>query len=145
MLTVSSAVPVLPVLGALHTWGQRWAWGPPRDGEAVDIGAILRATTGLAIPSRAKSGSVQITVEARGKPTCHYTLRIARGAMTITEAETPDADARIAGSERAWIDAFGPAANRRGLEVQGDERLADAVLSLCCGTQAVAAGVSAVA
>jgi DNA-binding HxlR family transcriptional regulator len=136
---------VLPVLGALHTWGQQWAWGPPREGEAVDIGAILRAATGLTIPARSKAGSVEITVTGRSKPACHYTLRVARGAMTITEAETPDADARVEGSEDAWIDAFGPAGNRRGLEIQGNEGLADAVLSLCCRPQAAAAGVSAVA
>ena len=137
---------VLPVVGALATWGYAWAWSPPRPGEAVDIGAILRASTGLAIPARSKVGTIEITVTGgRAKPTCHYTLRVGRGAMTIAEQETPDADARIAGSERAWVDAFGPAASRRGLTVEGDEALADAVLSLCCGTRLATAGVSAVA
>ena len=125
---------VLPVLGALHAWGQRWAWGAPREGEAVDIGAILRASTGLVVPSGATSGAVEAVVTGRGRPAAHYTLRVARGAMSISERETPDADARVVGTERAWIDAFGPAGNRRGLSVQGDEPLADAVLSLCCGT-----------
>ncbi len=38
---------VLPVVGALATWGYAWAWGPPRPGEAIDIGAILRASAGV--------------------------------------------------------------------------------------------------
>jgi DNA-binding HxlR family transcriptional regulator len=27
---------LLPVVGALARWGYRWAWGPPRPGEAID-------------------------------------------------------------------------------------------------------------
>jgi DNA-binding HxlR family transcriptional regulator len=137
---------VLPVLGSLHTWGQKWAWGPPREGEAIDIGAILRASTGLLIPNRTKSGSVEVVVTGRGNTPAYYTLRVSGGVMAIEERDTPDADARVTGSERAWVDAFGPSSNRRGLTVEGDESLADAFLSLCCGTHtAVAAGVSAVA
>src|SRR3954447_5482578 len=52
---------VLPVVGALATWGYAWAWGPPRPGEAVDIGAILRACSGLAVSTPVK-GAVEITV-----------------------------------------------------------------------------------
>ena len=42
---------LLPVIGALARWGYRWAWGPPRPGEAIDVGAILRCAPGLATPS----------------------------------------------------------------------------------------------
>jgi NhaP-type Na+/H+ and K+/H+ antiporter len=28
-------------------WGYKWAWGRPREGEAIDIGAILRLAPGL--------------------------------------------------------------------------------------------------
>src|SRR5689334_4630775 len=37
---------LLPVVGALARWGYRWAWGPPRPGEAIDVGAILRCVPG---------------------------------------------------------------------------------------------------
>jgi DNA-binding HxlR family transcriptional regulator len=35
------------VVSALARWGLRWAWGKPRPGERVDVGAVLRATSGL--------------------------------------------------------------------------------------------------
>src|SRR5829696_8757182 len=38
---------LMPVLGALARWGYEWAWGPPREGEAIDVGAILRIAPGL--------------------------------------------------------------------------------------------------
>jgi DNA-binding HxlR family transcriptional regulator len=41
---------LLPVIGELARWGYRNAWGPPRPGERVDVGAILRAATGLQMP-----------------------------------------------------------------------------------------------
>src|SRR5881394_726509 len=31
-----------PVLGELARWGYEWAWGPPRETERVDVGAIFR-------------------------------------------------------------------------------------------------------
>src|ERR671916_1087522 len=58
---------LLPVVGALSRWGYDWAWGPPRPGEAVDIGAILRSATGLPVASRAKAGTVEIVVTGRGR------------------------------------------------------------------------------
>src|SRR5947208_15381816 len=51
---------LLPVVGALARWGWRWTWGPPRPGEAIDIGAILRCAPGLAVPA-----GVHGTVELR--------------------------------------------------------------------------------
>src|SRR4026209_2933721 len=41
---------LLPVVGALARWGYRWTWGPPRTGEAIDIGAIFRCVPGLHMP-----------------------------------------------------------------------------------------------
>ena len=135
---------VLPVVGALATWGYAWAWSPPRPDEAVDIGAILRAAAGLAPGSRSRSGLVEIVVSARGRADRHYAMRTSRSSMTIEERPAPDADASVTGTEGAWIDAFSPAADRRGLTVTGDELLADAVLELC-GVAAARASSSAVA
>src|ERR1041384_6626866 len=38
---------LVPVIGALAAWGFAWAWGPPNDDEAIDIGAIFRVIPGL--------------------------------------------------------------------------------------------------
>src|SRR4026208_2500640 len=42
---------LVPGLGALAVWGYEWAWSRPRDGEAIDIGAILRLAPGLSLPA----------------------------------------------------------------------------------------------
>jgi DNA-binding HxlR family transcriptional regulator len=134
---------VLPVVGALATWGYAWAWSPPRAGEAIDIGAILRASAGLPVPGRDRAGTVEIVVSSRGRADRHYTLQVARGGMEIEERPAADADATASGSERAWVDAFSPAGDRGGLEITGDESLVDLVFETC-GT-AIAARASAVA
>src|SRR5947199_2437452 len=41
------AYELMPILGALARWGYDWAWGSPRDGESIDIGAIFRLAPGL--------------------------------------------------------------------------------------------------
>jgi DNA-binding HxlR family transcriptional regulator len=135
---------VLPVVGALATWGYTWAWGPPRPGEAIDIGAILRASVGVPMHGRTKAGTVELSVATRGRADRQYTLRVGRGRMTIEEGPAADAEARISGSEQAWIEALSPNGSRSGLDVQGDDRLADAVLE-ACGSAAAAAANSAVA
>src|SRR5687768_11038686 len=80
---------VLPVVGALSRWGYDWAWGPPRPGEAVDIGAILRSATGMSAPARAKSATVELVVTGRGRGDAYYAMKIDRGGMTISESREP--------------------------------------------------------
>lgn len=134
---------VLPVVGALATWGYAWAWSPPRPGEAIDIGAILRAAAGLPLGGRVDAGVVEIVVSARGRGERHYAMRVAGGSMAIEERPAPDADASVRGSEQAWIDAFGPTADRSGLAVEGDERLADSVLDACGAAASARASAAA--
>jgi DNA-binding HxlR family transcriptional regulator len=135
---------VLPVVGALATWGYAWTWGPPRPGEAIDIGAILRATSGSPLAVRTRSGVVEFAVSSRGRPERHYAMRIARGRMTIDEHPVADADARVSGDERAWIEAFSPGGSRAALAFEGDDALAGFVLD-ACGTAASAASADVVA
>jgi DNA-binding HxlR family transcriptional regulator len=136
---------VLPVVGALSTWGRRWAWSAPRSGEAVDIGAILRAATGIAVPGRSRAGVVEVRVTARGRADRCYALRCSRGRLTIEEREAPEAEARVSGSESEWIEALSPGGSPAGLAVGGDERLAAAVLEVCGAAPMASADASAVA
>src|SRR3712207_1419079 len=93
---------VLPVVGALARWGYDWAWSPPRPGEAIDVGAILRAATGMPAPARAK-GTVEIVVS--GRRNAVYAMTVGRDGMTISERDEPgDAEARVSGGERGWIE-----------------------------------------
>ncbi len=118
---------LLEVLGALARWGLRWAWTAPRDGEAIDIGAILRVAPGLITSPAGLSGTAELCVE-RDDGTSYYAITVAAGAATIVERKAPDAAARVRGSEADWIDALGPEAARGQLSITGDERLANTVL-----------------
>jgi hypothetical protein len=60
--------------------------------------------------------------------TKHYTLTVRRGSVTIAEIEDASADVLVAGSRDDWIDALGPDADRRGLRIDGDQRLASLLL-----------------
>jgi DNA-binding HxlR family transcriptional regulator len=127
---------LLPVLGALARWGYDWVWTAPRDGEAIDVGAILRIAPGLATAPAKLTGTTECLVTRPDGAICHYALSTERGRMAISEAPAPDAEARIAGSEQDWIDALGPAADRSGLSIDGDERLAALVLDGVCANAA---------
>jgi DNA-binding HxlR family transcriptional regulator len=125
---------LLPVLGALARWGYDWAWTAPRDGEAIDIGAILRIVPGLATPPASTAGTAEIAVSRPSDTTSHYALTVARGKVSIVEGPAPDAEAHIAGTEHDWIDALGPASARSALTITGDERLATIVLDGICAS-----------
>ncbi len=127
---------LLPVLGALARWGYDWVWTAPREGEAIDIGAILRIAPGLSSPAAGTSGTAELSVVRPDGTTCHYALKVARGTVSITEEEAPAAKARISGSERDWIEALGPDARRDALRISGDERLAGNVLDGVCANAA---------
>jgi DNA-binding HxlR family transcriptional regulator len=119
---------LLPVLGALARWGYDWAWTAPRESEAIDIGAILRIAPGLVTPPSGMSGVAEFAVQLDNATTKHYTLTVQRGAVTIGEQETDDADVHVSGWEVDWIEALGPGGDFAGLQIDGDERLASMLL-----------------
>ena len=119
---------LVPALAALARWGYDWAWTAPRDGEAIDIGAILRVAPGLCFPPAGLAGVTELTVEQPDGVVRHYALTAARGALSVAEVQAPDADARISGTENDWIEALGPDAARTGLRIEGDRHLAAAML-----------------
>ncbi|HEV7808233.1 MAG TPA: helix-turn-helix domain-containing protein [Solirubrobacteraceae bacterium] len=119
---------LLPVLGALARWGYDWAWTAPRDAEAIDIGAILRIAPGLVETPPGVNGVAEFTVRVDATTTKHYTLSVERGAVAIGERADAGANVRVAGTQEDWIDALGPDADRSGLRIEGDERLARALL-----------------
>jgi DNA-binding HxlR family transcriptional regulator len=118
---------LMPVLGALAAWGYEWAWGRPREGEAIDIGAILRIAPGLVRLPGATSGRVACVVEDADRR--DYLLTADQGRVTIEEREAPDADARVTGTQRDWIDVFAPDGSLQAVDVSGDRGLAEALLT----------------
>jgi DNA-binding HxlR family transcriptional regulator len=119
---------LLPVLGALGRWGYDWAWTAPRDAEAIDIGAILRIAPGIVDAPAGMSGVAEFTVHVDASTSKQYTLTIERGTVAIAERGDAGAGVRVAGSQDDWIDALGPDADRSGLQIDGDERLARVLL-----------------
>jgi len=119
---------LLPVLGALARWGLEWAWTAPREGEAIDIGAILRVAPALIEAPDGRTGTAELSVARADGTTCHYVISFSAAGTSIAEQRAGDATTRITGSESDWIEAFGPCADRSGLVVSGDKRLAARVL-----------------
>ena len=126
-LTASSR-DLLPVLGALARWGYEWSWTAPRDGEAIDIGAILRIAPGLVYPPPGLKGVAELRVVQPDGATRHYTLSVSGGGVQISETEASSIDVRISGNESDWIAALGPESDRSRLSIDGDERLAGILL-----------------
>ena len=119
---------LLPVLGALARWGYRWGWTAPRDGEAIDIGAILRITPGLVNPPPAVDGVAELRVTQADGATRRYTLSVSGGGVQISESEASSTDVRIVGTQSDWIGALGPESDRSRLSIDGNERLAQILL-----------------
>lgn len=119
---------LLPVLGALARWGYDWAWSAPRDGEAIDIGAILRVVPGLVSGADGICGVAELVVGRADGTSRAYTIEVTGEQASISECPAVGADVRVSGSEADWIAALGPGADRDGLSIAGDERLAELVL-----------------
>jgi DNA-binding HxlR family transcriptional regulator len=130
---------LMPILGALATWGYEWTWSAPREGEDVDVGAILRLAPGLLGPPKSLRGTVAISATGKQARPRDYVLTARDGRVEIQEREEPRADARVSGSHKAWIAALGPDADRSGLNIEGDRSLAEALLD---GVSAAAASNS---
>ena len=122
---------LMPILGELARWGYQWAWSPPRASEAVDIGAIFRLAPGLLGARDGRQGTVQFTVHAdgdQGGEAASYTLIVAADNVAVLQQPAEQADTNVSGTTAAWVDAFSPPGDRRGLEITGDRELATALL-----------------
>ncbi len=122
----SRARDLMPVLGELARWGYEWAWSSPRESETVDLGAIFRLAPGLVQPE-GETGTVEFKVEGDAGASCTFT--VSAREVTLSEHGTDRADARVSGDRSAWIRTFSPDRDRSGLEITGDEQLAETLLA----------------
>jgi HxlR-like helix-turn-helix len=133
---------LMPVLGELARWGYEWAWSTPRDTEAVDLGAIFRLAPGLVAPT-GMSGTVEFVVqEPRTRP-ASFTFTIAENGVEIDEGPAQRADVKVTGTKDAWIAAFSPDRDRSGLELSGEDGLAETLLDALAGADSRAASAHA--
>jgi hypothetical protein len=83
-------------------------------------------------------GRVECTVtdDSAEKPALVYTLTLADAGAMVNDVPCPDAEARISGSEAAWIDAFspGPSRSETSLTASGDEPLGSWLIQQLGGT-----------
>jgi hypothetical protein len=84
---------------------------------------VLRCAPGMVDVPMGMSGTVELQVGGRS-----YVLVAGHGGVVIEERAAPDAEARVTGSERAWIEALGPNGSRADLDIEGDRGLANLVL-----------------
>jgi DNA-binding HxlR family transcriptional regulator len=117
---------LMPVLGELARWGYEWAWSEPHETETVNVGAIFRLAPGL-VHCSGVSGTVALVVDDPAEG-CSYSITISGEGVTVEEGESPQSDARVRGGKDAWIRALSPDHDRSGLEITGNERLAETVL-----------------
>ncbi|MBV8430615.1 MAG: winged helix-turn-helix transcriptional regulator [Solirubrobacterales bacterium] len=120
---------LMPVLGELARWGYEWAWGPPRESELIDVGAIFRLAPGL-IPANGSSGTVEFAVEDSGTGTrLSYCCAISSTGVVVEEREPRQPDARVKGTASDWVRALQPGHDREGLAISGDRPLAEKLLA----------------
>lgn len=138
----ASARDLMPVLGTLATWGHRWAWSPPRSGELVDIGAILRLASGL-VPPMQKRGVVEFTVTDGLRDGGPQTATVTLGPETthVREAPADTPDARVTGDTRAWVAALAPGGTTDALAIDGNRELAAHVITQLAGAVIPGAGI----
>src|SRR3954453_22368387 len=92
-----------PVIGALARWGYDWAWSAPREGEAIDGGAVFRASVGL-LESGPPAGSGTVEMHVDDRP---YSMSVNGDRVPLAEEPAGSAAATISGSQSAWLSALG--------------------------------------
>ncbi|MHB8658352.1 MAG: winged helix-turn-helix transcriptional regulator [Solirubrobacteraceae bacterium] len=138
---------LMPVLAALARWGYDWAWSAPRATEDVDLGAIFRLTPGMVDPAGA-TGTIEcrITDGGRERGGACFTVRLAGDHAEVVELPAERADSRVAGDQVAWVNAFSPVHDHRGLRFDGDLGMAERLLErLALSSAHSEAGQTAVA
>src|SRR3954470_19671310 len=84
---------LLPVVGALARWGYQWAWGPPHEGERVDVGAIMRAATGVPVDASLRGTlEIEVTGHSAGDG-LHAWLTADGGGLQYSERPVAGVDA----------------------------------------------------
>jgi DNA-binding HxlR family transcriptional regulator len=117
---------LMPILGELARWGYEWAWSPPRASESVDIGAIFRLAPGL-LGRQSATGTVEFVVDEPDRRAA-YMFTLSEDGVTVEERSADRADSRVSGTLEAWIKAFSPERDRTGLQLGGEQPLAEGLL-----------------
>ncbi len=124
---------LVPIAAELSRWGMRHMWTIARDGESIDVEALLCLLPILLEGTRdLPEGSLHVTsLDASGEPV-HRFFKTHRGRLVgeqdASEGNAESCTAHVEGPREAWVAAFCPDSVHDGLRITGDERLAKGVL-----------------
>jgi DNA-binding HxlR family transcriptional regulator len=120
------------VIGELARWELRTCWSAPQEHEWVDVAACFRLAPFLVEPARAGGdGELALVVlDEAGATAEQWAFVRERGRAKVEHRPAPDAQARLAGTQDAWVRALSPRGSRERLEIDGRARLAAAFLDL---------------
>jgi DNA-binding HxlR family transcriptional regulator len=122
------AAELMPVLGELARWGYEWTWTAPRSSERVDLGAIFRLAPALLDGLSDARVELKVDDASEDGEAAYFTLSFSGGTTTIEERAAEEAGAHVSGSTAAWVSAFSPGGDSRGLEIRGDKQFARQIL-----------------
>lgn len=117
-------------IGELARWELRTQWSCPREDEWVDVGACFRLAPLLPRTGATANGRLALTIADGPEGPEHYTFVRERGHARIERNGTANADARMSGSEAAWVKALCPENPPSSLEITGNATLAAEFLDL---------------
>jgi DNA-binding HxlR family transcriptional regulator len=121
---------LVDAIGELARWQLRTYWSHPREDEWIDVGACFRLAPLLPRAATTSEGSLALTIiDAKRGPEIYTFVREGDRAR-IEHHDTPSADARMTGSEEAWVRALSPEGAPARLEINGDAALAAEFLDL---------------
>jgi DNA-binding HxlR family transcriptional regulator len=120
-------------IGELARWELRTQWSRPRDDEWIDVGACFRLAP-LLSPARAVAtadGQLALTIaDGTHDGPEHYTFVREHGRARIERRDTSAPDARMTGTEAAWVKALSPESTPASLDITGNPDLAAEFLDL---------------
>ena len=119
-------------IGELARWELRTQWSRPREDEWIDVGACFRLAPLLPRDTATADGRLALTIldGADDDGPEHYTFVRERGRARIERQDARDADARMRGSQAAWVKALSPERSPASLDITGNPDLAAEFLDL---------------
>jgi len=117
-------------IGELARWELRTQWSRPRDDEWVDVGACFRLAPLLPRAAASADGRLALEIVDGNDGPEHYTFVREQGRARIERRDTADADARMSGTQAAWVKALSPERSPASLDVTGTPALAAEFLDL---------------
>jgi DNA-binding HxlR family transcriptional regulator len=121
---------LVETIGELARWQLRTHWSRPHEDEWVDVGACFRLAPLLPRAASTSEGCLALEItDARRGPE-RYTFVREDDRARIERTDTPSADARMAGTQAAWVRALSPEGIPASLDIRGDPSLAAEFLDL---------------